>query len=94
MIYSVAQRDQFSRQGREYFAAAARAERALPQTDPFPRSLARFSRRVAERNQNNWLQTTIANIPPKKTLQAASANFLHSGGCSSFGKNRVLTRRT
>ena len=94
MIYSVAQRDQFSRQGREYFAAAARAERALPQTDPFPRSLARFSRRVAERNQNNWLQTTIANIPPKKTLQAASANFLHSGGWSSFGKNRVMTRRT
>ena len=40
MIYSVAQRDQFSRQGREYFATAAGAERALPQADPFPRSLA------------------------------------------------------
>ena len=31
MIYSVAQRDQFSRQGREYFGAAARAERAFLQ---------------------------------------------------------------
>ncbi len=41
MIYSVAQRDQFSRQGREYFGAAARAERAFLQADPFQRRIAK-----------------------------------------------------
>ena len=38
MIYSVAQRDQFSRQGREYFGAAARAERAFLQGPFQPKS--------------------------------------------------------
>ena len=41
MIYSVARRDQFSRQGRRLLCVATRAERAFLQADPFQRSLAK-----------------------------------------------------
>ena len=40
MIYSVVERNQFSRQGWQYFGAAARAERAFLQADPFQRRIA------------------------------------------------------